>query len=77
MKVEVNFFANLRDYSPTGEARAVLDLPGGATAGTLIARLAVPDEVQRVILVNGRHAGEETPLDDGDVITLFPPVEGG
>jgi molybdopterin synthase sulfur carrier subunit len=30
-----------------------------------------------ILLVNGRHAKADVPLQDGDIVALFPPVAGG
>ena len=39
--------------------------------------LGFPDNIEAVILVNGRHAIEDTPLTDGDTLTLYPTMAGG
>lgn len=77
MKVKVNAFANLRDYAPGGRGPAELSLPSEAAIADLLAALGVPDGVEAVILVNGRRADAATGLNDGDIVTLFPPMEGG
>jgi molybdopterin converting factor small subunit len=77
MKVNVNTFANLRDYAPDAKGHAELTLAEGATVGELIAALRIPPAVQTVILVNGRRADAATRLISGDEVTLFPPMEGG
>lgn len=77
MKVRVNTFANLRDYAPAGKGSAELSLAEGAGVADLLAALRIPAAVQAVILVNGRRAEGATRLNDGDEVTLFPPMEGG
>ncbi|MFO7707324.1 MAG: MoaD/ThiS family protein [Desulfobacterales bacterium] len=77
MKVQVNTFANLRDYAPDGRGPVDLALPSGATVADLLAALRIPPAVQAVMLVNGRRADAATPLNNGDIVTLFPPMEGG
>jgi sulfur carrier protein ThiS len=77
MQVQVNTFANLRDYAPGGRGRADLALPDGSRVADLLAALRLPPAVQAVVLVNGRPADDATPLCDGDEVTLFPPMEGG
>lgn len=78
MKIRVSLFANLRQYAPEGEDGVFeIELDSGGTAGRLIETLEVPSTVQKVILVNGRHADEDTQLADGDAVTLFPTMEGG
>jgi molybdopterin converting factor small subunit len=39
--------------------------------------LRVPDELERLTVVNGRDAGPDHVLSDGDVLSLFPPLAGG
>jgi molybdopterin synthase sulfur carrier subunit len=77
MKVQVNLFANLRDYAPDGEGSFDLALADGATVTDLLAVLKVPPQVQAVVLVNGRRSEPSTPLAPEDTVTLFPPMEGG
>ena len=77
MQVHVDTYANLRQYSPTGQGSFDLTLTSGATVNSIIEALSIPRTVKMVILVNGRHATEDTRLDAADKITLFPPTEGG
>jgi molybdopterin converting factor small subunit len=77
MKVQVSVFANLRDYAPGGTGSFELDLAAGAAVRELLNALAIPPQVQAVLLVNGRRADQNTPLAAGDQVTLFPPMEGG
>jgi molybdopterin converting factor small subunit len=48
-----------------------------ATVTELCASIGLPPGVVGLILVNGVHADTETPLRDGDEVSLFPPVGGG
>jgi molybdopterin converting factor small subunit len=50
------------------------NLPPGATLGDLLKDLAVPANLIKIRLVNGRHAATELLLADGDQITFFPPM---
>jgi molybdopterin converting factor small subunit len=77
MKVEVNLYANLRQYSPTKETSFKLDLACGSTVSNLINTLKIPQNIKMVVLINGRHADADTHLSSEDKIVLFPPVEGG
>ena len=77
IRVKVHLFANLRRYGPGGKGVAELQLGLNATVGLVIEALNLPPQVQRVILVNGRHANEDNPLTDGDEVVLFPPLAGG
>ena len=77
MQVHVDTYANLRQYSPAGQGSFDLTLEFGATVSCIIDALNIPRTVKIVILVNGRHAAEDTRLKSADKITLFPPMEGG
>jgi len=75
----VRLFANLADYLPaTGRGgAATVDLPAGATVDELVKALAIPEDLPRLLLVNGHDAGSGHPLKGGDVVSIFPPLAGG
>jgi sulfur carrier protein ThiS len=77
MKVHVNVYANLRQYSPAGVGSFTLNMASGSTIKNLIAALNIARNVKMVILVNGRRADAETHLSPEDKITLYQPIEGG
>ena len=77
MNIPVRLFATLERYTPDGSGRAVLDLPRGSLIRDLIRELKMPEGTGWVLLVNGRVAGEDRELAQGDEVVLFPPVEGG
>ena len=72
--VTVKLFATLAGGQPPVRE---MSLPEGITVGALAGLLALPREQVRLAFVNGRHAGDEQPLAEGDVLALFPPVGGG
>lgn len=81
MEVEVRFFATLRDTVGAKEMR--VEVPEGATVGTLLDRLASKfpgfDAHRRTLLtaVNLEFEGPEHGLRAGDEVALMPPVSGG
>jgi molybdopterin converting factor small subunit len=77
MKVQISMYATLKQYAPGGRGNFELNLIAGATVKTLIDRLKIPQNAQKVILINGRLAKDTTQLADADKITIFPPIEGG
>lgn len=77
MRVHVELFLHLRRYGPAGEGPQEVELPEGATVGDLVARLGLPPTVQKVVLVDGRLRPLDAPLQDGETVTVFPPLEGG
>jgi sulfur carrier protein ThiS len=79
VEIEVHLFANLADYGPPGVrgAGTRVDLPDGATLHDLLRRLRIPDEVPRLLLVNGRDAEPTARISPGDVVHVLPPLAGG
>ena len=77
MKIQISMYATLKQYAPGGQGTFELNLASEATVKTLIERLKIPQTVEKVILKNGRLAGDGARLADGDKITIFPPIEGG
>ena len=81
VRVQVLFFGLLRDIA--GRSETTLELPAGATAGTVFDHFAgqFPSllEMKRSVMLarNEEFTAEGTPLADGDVVALLPPVSGG
>ncbi len=75
----MRLFANLARYLPGGDrgASAALEVPEGTTVQELVGRLAIPEDLPRLLLVNGRDAAPEHPLDPGDIVSILPPLVGG
>lgn len=81
MNVQVRLFASLRETA--GRDRLLLNVPEGATVRQVV------EAVQREIpalreaagaiyaAVNNRYVEPETPVQEGDIVALFPPVSGG
>lgn len=79
MEVEVHLFANLAAYGPPGPRRGAfrVALPAGATVGDLLQELRIPDEVPRLLLLNGLDAAPTARLRPADVVAVLPPLVGG
>ncbi len=77
MIVNLKFFAGLRSYLPEGQTPHAAEAPNGATVQEVLDRFQVPRDKPRILLVNGRHADPEQVLNDGDTLSVFPPVAGG
>ena len=72
--IEVRLFATLRE----GRGKVqMLDAADTAVAGDIISRLEIPAEEVAILLINGFHQKPETPVKDGDIVAIFPPVGGG
>ena len=79
MEIEVKLFATLRDYLPKGSDRfsCKLEMEGRARVKDILSKLKIPDEISKIILVNGIHGKNDQVLKGGDVVSIFPPVAGG
>lgn len=80
MNVEVKLFATLRKYLPEHAPAgcATLELPEGATVGTVIERLGIPSPLAKLVMVDGQHElDRDRRLTSGQVVSIFPPVAGG
>jgi len=81
MKVRVKFFAMVREK--VGQDEMELELPPGSTTrqfwNTLLSRFPVlePYQQQSRLAVNRTYVQGEQPLNDGDEVTIIPPVSGG
>ncbi len=79
MKVRVKLFATLRKYMPAGTSGDTLtvELPDGAAARDAIATLGIPAAHARMIVSKDEQLEPTSPLQDGQEISLFPPLAGG
>jgi len=80
MHIEVKLFANLRKNLPPGSTggKAQLTLEDGTTIQMLIDQLKIPVELAQMVLVNGEQTREfNRQLNEGDTVSIFPPVAGG
>jgi molybdopterin converting factor small subunit len=77
--VTVRLFATFRDCLPQHAMRSGLqmDVAERDTVQALMQALAVPDDLPRIVLINGQHATETSVLTDGDIVSVFPPLIGG
>ncbi len=81
MTVRVKFFAMLREK--VGQDEITLQLPEGATTATFWQAITekypqlAPYRTQSRLAVNRAYVLNEQPLQDGDEVTIIPPVSGG
>jgi molybdopterin converting factor small subunit len=74
MEIEVRLFAGLRQFAQQNEK---IELDDGKKVSDLLERLGIPPSKVAIILVNGRHAEQDQPLQDGETVSLFPAIAGG
>jgi molybdopterin converting factor small subunit len=79
MEIEVKLFATLRDYLPKGSSRfsCKMEIDGRTQVQDILSHLKIPEEIPKILLVNGIHAKKDQTLKEGDVLSIFPPVAGG
>jgi molybdopterin converting factor small subunit len=79
VKVVVQLFATLAAHLPAGARgdSVNLEVPPGATIADVVRALKIPADLDCLRVLNGHDAALETPLSDGDVVTLCPPLVGG
>lgn len=84
MQVTLKLFAMLQDYLPL-EARQrnalVLDLEPGTTIAHVIERFGLPLKSCKLVLIDGSFVPPEEratrALQDGETLSIWPPVAGG
>ena len=79
MTVSIKLFATLRKFLPENAVNktATLELGDQATSSDIIEQLGIPDGHIHLILIDGKHSAEDSPLSDGSVVSFFPPIAGG
>ena len=81
MQVQIQFWSYFKDL--TGCAQASEELPPGATIGDLLPRLharypkLIAMHNSTLIAVGVEYQGRDHVLNEGDEVSLFPPVQGG
>ncbi len=74
MQIEVRLFASLRKYA---DDKSRIEMEDGTDVSAFMERIGVPPDEVAIILVNGRHAVQDQVLQDGQAVSLFPPIAGG
>ena len=78
LKIKIRLFATLRHYAPNGEGSEFEIIhQGNLKVSNLYKLLEIPNTIDAVILLNGRHADSETIMSNGDEIVLYPTIAGG
>ena len=74
MRVRVSLYSALR-IDRFSEAE--VELPEGATVNDLLEKLGLPQQDVGIVMVNARSGTFQQRLQQGDRITLIPPIGGG
>lgn len=72
--IELRLFATFRE----GRGKVMhLDTATHKDALSILQAVNIAPTEVAILLVNGRHSTPETPVKDGDILAIFPPVGGG
>ncbi len=81
MEIEIKLFATLKKHLPPNAdgSSATIEIEDGLTVGRLIEHLKIPKELAQLVLVNGVNIEGDyaRKLEEGDTVSIFPPVAGG
>ncbi len=51
--------------------------PAGCKVTDVVAALQLPEHLLGIVLINGRHASATDSLQEGDILSLLPLLDGG
>ena len=84
MKVTFKLYAALQDYLPVEAKRSnllELELDEGMTIRQIIHDFSLPQMLCHLVLIDGIHVPpaerEKRSLNDGETLSIWPPVAGG
>ncbi|MFA5902687.1 MAG: MoaD/ThiS family protein [Desulfobacula sp.] len=75
IRIDLRLFVTLSGYLPENNER--LEIHENTTVEKLISDLGIPDDLVKLIFVNGKRQDRAYKLKHGDRVGLFPPVGGG
>ena len=73
IRITVLLGGNLRKEAGEGRQEFELELTSGSQVEDLLARLGLPHDRVKMIMVNGRGATLDTAIGEGNRVALFPP----
>ena len=77
MNITLKLYTVLREYLPVDLKDNILSIPDNSKVVAVINMLKIPDELPKIILINGAQKKPESELSDGDELSMFPPISGG
>jgi sulfur-carrier protein len=79
MEIEVRLFATLRAILPAGSSAhsTKVIVEEGEQARDVLTRLGLPMDRPVLLVRNGIQCGTDVQVQDGDVLSVFPPLGGG
>ena len=84
MKITLKLFAALTDYLPEHgrqDNQVSCEVAAGTTVADAITACNLPEKLVHMVLLNGVYVEPaqraQQPLQEGDVLALWPPIAGG
>jgi sulfur carrier protein ThiS len=79
LRIQVKLYGIFCDFFPPGTRGPGFWLNVEEEAGLkeVMSKLKIPEGLPKSIILNGRVAKEDQPLQEGDVIAIFTPITGG
>ena len=77
MNIILKLYTVLREYLPEDIKDNTLSIPDNSKVVDVINMLKIPDDLPKIILINGAQKKPESELSDGDELSMFPPISGG
>ena len=80
MKIEIRLLTQLKPFLPNPDIAGdsqIIECQNHATIKDIMIGLGIPLDIPKVIMLNQKQGKLEDHLDEGDRITVFPPVGGG
>jgi len=73
--IQIKLFANLQRFMPASAENYAIET--GTSIRKLLQQLDIPEDMAKLIFINGLKAELTTILKGGERIGIFPPVGGG
>ena len=77
MIIKIRGYASLKRFTEHLKPEGRLSVPDNATVADVLNRLAVPEDIKVITMINGRHCDLDHILRPEDKLVFFPPLEGG
>ncbi|MDM8537387.1 MoaD/ThiS family protein [Desulfobacterales bacterium HSG17] len=75
IKIDLNLFATLSTYLPEDSTSYLVK--EGTTVKKLVTNLKVPNDIIKLVFINGKRKDITYQLKNNDRVGIFPPVGGG
>jgi len=79
MKIKLKLFATFREYLPEGNDghSCMLEVCENTTVDSVLLQMKLPQDIPKIILINGLQKTAAEVLNEGDTLSVFPPIAGG